>query len=66
VTLPDHLRNGEVSLPHSRQQWSSTYVNGMTSRQVATPLGLGRATALDILKAAGVALRLVGVGTEPP
>lgn len=33
------------------------YMNGMTSRQVATTLGLGRTTVLDILKAAGVALR---------
>jgi CENP-B N-terminal DNA-binding domain len=33
------------------------YNGGMSSREVALKLGLGRTTVLDILKAAGVALR---------
>jgi DNA-binding CsgD family transcriptional regulator len=36
------------------------YGRGMTSRQVASALGLGRTTVLNILKAAGVKIRPQG------
>jgi transposase len=36
------------------------YARGMTSRQVASTLGLGRTTVLEILKAADVAVRPQG------
>ena len=36
------------------------YARGMTSRQVASTLGLGRTTVLEILKAANVTVRPQG------
>jgi transposase-like protein len=36
------------------------YARGMTSRQVARTLGLGRTTVLKVLKDAGVAIRPQG------
>ena len=43
-----------------RVEVAEHYNRGMSSRQVASTLGLGRTTVLDILKAAGVALRPCG------
>jgi len=40
-----------------RVEVTEQYKRGMSSREVALKLGLGRTTVLDILKAAGVALR---------
>jgi len=57
--------HGLVSPPAKRRRITASlradvvehYERGMTSRQVAKTLGLGRTTVLGILKAAGVVMR---------
>jgi hypothetical protein len=58
-----HHRPDAGASPRRCARTSSSAISpGMTSRQVATTLGLGRTTVLDIVKTAGVTLRPRGRG----
>jgi len=54
VSPPPRRRRITASL---RAEVVERYLAGMTSRQVAATLELGRTTVLDIVKTAGVTLR---------
>jgi hypothetical protein len=63
----DEASEGARSVPQRRRITDSLrahvvehYARGMTSRQVASTLELGRTTVLEILKAADVAVRPQG------
>jgi len=55
--VPSPVRQRRRITARLRAEVVEHYAIGMTSRQVAATFGLGRTTVLEILKAAGLAVR---------